>query len=85
MFKNRKDGQSAFPGHGSALCRLLEDKQEIKFRFLKENSINLNVHHPCQTLQVSGSVFYVYLKRRSSPRQVENKVLKEMIEVIFYE
>lgn len=107
-----KYGESAFPGHGSALRHaqfeikklekenkllqeelallkkvpgLLEAKPEIKFRFLKENSVSLNSHHACQTLQVSRSGFYAYLKRRPSSRHVENEALKEMIKAIFYE
>ncbi|HFU5546490.1 TPA: IS3 family transposase, partial [Streptococcus pyogenes] len=64
---------------------LLEAKPEIKFQFLKENSVSLNNHHACQTLQVSRSGFYAYLKRRPSSRHVENEALKEMIKAIFYE
>ncbi|NBA05815.1 IS3 family transposase [Streptococcus pyogenes] len=64
---------------------LLEAKLEIKFQFLKENSVSLNSHHACQTLQVSRSGFYAYLKRRPSSRHVENEALKEMIKAIFYE
>ncbi|HHJ7294795.1 TPA: IS3 family transposase, partial [Streptococcus pyogenes] len=107
-----KYGESAFPGHGSALRHaqfetkklekehkllqeelalpkkvpgLFEAKPEIKFQFLKENSVSLNSHHACQTLQVSRSGFYAYLKRRPSSRHVENEALKEMIKAIFYE
>lgn len=45
----------------------------------------MNSHHACQTLQVSRSGFYAYLKRRPSSRHVENEALKEMIKAIFYE
>ncbi|HEQ6608089.1 TPA: transposase, partial [Streptococcus pyogenes] len=45
----------------------------------------MNSHHTCQTLQVSRSGFYAYLKRRPSSRHVENEALKEMIKAIFYE
>ncbi|ORJ91583.1 IS3 family transposase [Streptococcus dysgalactiae subsp. equisimilis] len=45
----------------------------------------MNSHHACQTLQVSRSGFYAYLKRRPSSRHVKNEALKEMIKAIFYE
>ncbi|HER0849686.1 TPA: transposase [Streptococcus pyogenes] len=45
----------------------------------------MNSHHTCQTLQVSRSGFYAYLKRRLSSKHVENEALKEMIKAIFYE
>ncbi|VDZ40366.1 integrase core domain protein [Streptococcus dysgalactiae subsp. dysgalactiae] len=45
----------------------------------------MTIHHACQTLQVSRSGFYAYLKRLPSSRHVENEALKEMIKAIFYE
>ena len=45
----------------------------------------MNIRHACQTLQVSHSGFYAYLKRCPSPRQIENEALKEVIKTIFYE
>ena len=45
----------------------------------------MNIRHACQTLQISHSGFYAYLKRRPSSRQIENEALKEIIKTIFYE
>ncbi|PNM84345.1 IS3 family transposase [Streptococcus sp. FDAARGOS_146] len=64
---------------------LLGAKTKIKFQFLKENSSSLNINHDCQTLQVSRSGFYTYLKRKPSSRQIENETLKEIIKAIFYD
>ncbi|EQL82848.1 TPA: hypothetical protein VMX25_001473 [Streptococcus pyogenes] len=37
----------------------------------------MNSHHTCQTLQVSRSGFYAYLKRRLSSKHVENEALND--------
>jgi len=95
-----KYGASAFPGKGSALfdahyeiknlnCKkgpsIFEAKQEIQFQFLKDNRETVNIQRADQTLNVSNSGFYEFLKRKPSKRKRDNQVLKEEIAMIFHE
>lgn len=45
----------------------------------------MNIQRACQTLNVSKSGFYEFLKRKPSKRKRENQLLKEEIAAIFHE
>ena len=52
---------------------------------MKAHKEELNIKRACQTLKVSKSGFYEFLKRKPSKRKKENQLLKEEIEAIFHE
>ncbi|WP_427042739.1 IS3 family transposase (plasmid) [Fusobacterium sp. SB021] len=64
---------------------LLEEKEYIRFKYIKENAHSLNIKKACKTLNVSRSGYYKYLKRKPSAREIENKILSEEIKKIFLE
>lgn len=52
---------------------------------MKDNKETVNIQRACQTLNVSKSGFYEFLKRKPSKRKRENQLLKEEIAAIFHE
>ncbi|MGR5907947.1 transposase [Bacillus paranthracis] len=64
---------------------LLEEKECVRFQYLKENKHKYNIKKACQTLNISRSGYYEYLQRKPSKRVLENEVLSEEIQQIFKE
>ncbi|NEW04325.1 IS3 family transposase [Bacillus megaterium] len=64
---------------------LLEEKECVRFQFLKENKHNYNIKKACKTLNISRSGYYEYLQRKPSKRALENEVLRVEIQEIFKE
>nr|WP_236886766.1 IS3 family transposase [Clostridium beijerinckii] len=52
---------------------------------MKDNQDHLNIKKACKALNVSRSGYYKYLDHKPSKRDIENKVLKEIIREIFEE
>ena len=64
---------------------LLEEKEFIRFQYIKELSDSLYIKKACKPLNVSRSGYYKYLKRKPSERDIENEVLSNEIKNIFDE
>ncbi|WP_141525796.1 IS3 family transposase [Bacillus pseudomycoides] len=64
---------------------LLEEKECVRFQYLKENKHKYNIKKACKTLNISRSGYYEYLQRKPSKRTLENRVLSEEIQQIFEE
>ncbi len=64
---------------------LLEEKECVRFQFLKENQKKYNIKKACRILKISRSGFYDFLHRRKSKKSIENEALAEMISDIFKE
>ena len=64
---------------------LLEEKECVRFQFLKDHQEQYNIKRACKTLHISRSGFYEYLKRKESDRAIENKILSQEIKHVFEE
>ena len=61
---------------------LLEEKEYIRFRYIKEHADSLNIKKACKLLNVSCSGYYKYLERKLSAHGIENSVLSTEIKKI---
>lgn len=57
----------------------------MKYRFIKANRSTYSVVRMCHALQVSGSGYYDWNKRKKSSREYQKDVLKMKIRELFYE
>ncbi len=57
----------------------------MTFQFIKANRSSFPVKKMCLTLDVSRSGFYAWLSRPESKRAIENKVLCQRIQELYYE
>jgi len=64
---------------------LLEEKECMRFQFLKDNQGKYNIKKVCKTLNISRSGFYEYLQGQPSNRAIENEILSQNIKRIFEE
>lgn len=64
---------------------LLEEKECVRFQYLKEYKHKYNIKKACKTLNISRLGYYEYLQRKPSKRTLENEVLSGEIQQIFEE
>ncbi|MGI8362632.1 IS3 family transposase [Bacillus cereus] len=62
-----------------------EEKECVRFQYLKENNHKYNIKKACNKLNSSLPVYYEYLQRNPSKRALKNEVLSEEIRNIFEE
>ncbi|QEL82870.1 hypothetical protein DN407_31135 (plasmid) [Bacillus sp. JAS24-2] len=62
---------------------LLEEKECVRFQYLKENKHKYNIKKACKTLNISRSGYYENLQRKPSKRDLKNEVLSTEIQHIF--
>ena len=55
------------------------------YGFIRDHSNEFAVERMCQTLKVSRSGYYSWLKRKPSKRELENKKLKLKISQIYWQ
>ena len=83
--KNREPGTQKEIRTIKKILGLLEEKECVRFRYIKEHVDSLNIKRACKILNVSRSGYYKYLECKPSSRDIENEVLSAEIKKIFEE
>ena len=64
---------------------LLEEKEYIRFKYIKEHQNSSYIKKACRILKVLRSDYYNYLSHKPSTRDIENRLISEEIQKIFAE
>jgi transposase len=64
-------GNDAFPGKD----KLRPDDEEIRYKFIYENSPKFGVEKMCKVLDFKRGSYYAWLKRTDAKRKIEDSIL----------